>query len=257
MLRRKLAEPPSRSPSPRTTAVTSRGTGPAADPRGPRRHRRRSAYTYRPRTVPAEGRVRALCVASLQEYKGHAVLFDALAGPGSSSAWSSTSSGAGPLRAELERRAQRARVVAARALRMAARPEDDVRRCSSAPTCSCCRASWRRRADGGAPGGADGGARVRRAGGGHPPSRACPSSWTDGAGPGCLPLRETRRVSVTPSSASSPGASSRTSRRAGRSSERSSTWRAARPGLRSCSERPGGPPASNIVQQGRKKPPAS
>lgn len=38
-----------------------------------------SAYRYRPRAIPAEGPVRALTVASLQAYKGHAVLFDALA----------------------------------------------------------------------------------------------------------------------------------------------------------------------------------
>ncbi len=42
------------------------------------------AYLYRKREMPAAGPVRALCVASLQEYKGHAVLFRALAmgGPG-------------------------------------------------------------------------------------------------------------------------------------------------------------------------------
>ena len=36
-------------------------------------------YIYRPREIPAEGPVRALCVASLQEYKGHRFLFQALA----------------------------------------------------------------------------------------------------------------------------------------------------------------------------------
>ena len=36
-------------------------------------------YIYRPRVIPAEGPVRALCVASLQEYKGHRFLFQALA----------------------------------------------------------------------------------------------------------------------------------------------------------------------------------
>lgn len=38
-----------------------------------------SAYRFRPRGVPAEGGVRALTVASLQQYKGHAVLLEALA----------------------------------------------------------------------------------------------------------------------------------------------------------------------------------
>ena len=40
------------------------------------------AMAFAPRTPPAEGPVRALCVASLQEYKGHAVLLDALARDG-------------------------------------------------------------------------------------------------------------------------------------------------------------------------------
>jgi glycosyltransferase involved in cell wall biosynthesis len=37
---------------------------------------------FAPRAPAADGPVRALCVASLQEYKGHAVLLDALARPG-------------------------------------------------------------------------------------------------------------------------------------------------------------------------------
>ena len=43
-----------------------------------------AAYPFRPRRIPADGAVRALTVASLQEYKGHAVLLHALArgGPG-------------------------------------------------------------------------------------------------------------------------------------------------------------------------------
>jgi glycosyltransferase involved in cell wall biosynthesis len=43
-----------------------------------------TAYDFRPRAIPADGPVRALTVASLQEYKGHAVLLEALAmgGPG-------------------------------------------------------------------------------------------------------------------------------------------------------------------------------
>jgi colanic acid/amylovoran biosynthesis glycosyltransferase len=37
-------------------------------------------YAFRPRVPPTSGTVHALCVASLQEYKGHRVLFRALAG---------------------------------------------------------------------------------------------------------------------------------------------------------------------------------
>ena len=39
-------------------------------------------YVYRPREIPGEGPVRALCVASLQEYKGHRFLLQALAAGG-------------------------------------------------------------------------------------------------------------------------------------------------------------------------------
>jgi len=39
-------------------------------------------YAFRPRVPPADGPVRALCVASLQGYKGHRVLLHALAGAG-------------------------------------------------------------------------------------------------------------------------------------------------------------------------------
>ena len=38
-----------------------------------------AAYRFRPRAVPTSGPVRALCVASLQEYKGHRHLFGAMA----------------------------------------------------------------------------------------------------------------------------------------------------------------------------------
>jgi colanic acid/amylovoran biosynthesis glycosyltransferase len=38
------------------------------------------AYRYRPRVPASQGPVNALCVASLQEYKGHRVLLEALAG---------------------------------------------------------------------------------------------------------------------------------------------------------------------------------
>jgi colanic acid/amylovoran biosynthesis glycosyltransferase len=40
------------------------------------------AYRFRPRRPASGGPVRALCVASLQEHKGHRVLFEALAGGG-------------------------------------------------------------------------------------------------------------------------------------------------------------------------------
>lgn len=61
-----------------------------------------SAYTFRARAAPAEGRVRALCVASLQEYKGHAILLRALARP-DLQRLEVELVGAGDLRAELER----------------------------------------------------------------------------------------------------------------------------------------------------------
>lgn len=41
-----------------------------------------SLYRFRPRRPPPEGRVRTLCVASLQEHKGHPVLFEAIADAG-------------------------------------------------------------------------------------------------------------------------------------------------------------------------------
>ena len=78
-----------------------------ADPRDPRRHRHRRRCPFRPRGVPAEGPVRALCVASLQEYKGHAVLLEALAGTELERVELDLV-GDGPLRAELERPGRRA-----------------------------------------------------------------------------------------------------------------------------------------------------
>jgi glycosyltransferase involved in cell wall biosynthesis len=62
-----------------------------------------AAYCFRPR-APAAGRpIRALCVASLQEYKGHRVLFEALSGAGQSLALVHVDLvGNGPLRQELE-----------------------------------------------------------------------------------------------------------------------------------------------------------
>jgi colanic acid/amylovoran biosynthesis glycosyltransferase len=66
-----------------------------------------SAYTFRPRAVPQEGPVRALCVASLQEYKGHAVLLEALAGAPELERVELELVGSVPLRAELEERVAR------------------------------------------------------------------------------------------------------------------------------------------------------
>ena len=63
-----------------------------------------AVLSFRPRGVPAEGPVRALCVASLQEYKGHAVLLEALAAPELERVELDLV-GDGPLRAELEARA--------------------------------------------------------------------------------------------------------------------------------------------------------
>jgi glycosyltransferase involved in cell wall biosynthesis len=65
-----------------------------------------SALRFRPRAVPAEGPVRALCIASFQEYKGHRVLFEALAGSRELERVQLDLVGGGPLRGELERRAR-------------------------------------------------------------------------------------------------------------------------------------------------------
>lgn len=61
-----------------------------------------SAYAYRERTLPAVGPLRAICVATLNELKGHTVLFDALAGGGSELDRISVDLvGSGPLEAQL------------------------------------------------------------------------------------------------------------------------------------------------------------
>jgi len=61
-------------------------------------------YAFRPRVPPVTGGVRALCVASLQEYKGHRVLFEALARAGGALDRVEVDLvGSGKLRAELER----------------------------------------------------------------------------------------------------------------------------------------------------------
>jgi colanic acid/amylovoran biosynthesis glycosyltransferase len=67
-----------------------------------------SAYRFRARAPGAAGPVRALCVASLQEYKGHRVLFEALAGAGGDLARVELDLvGSGVLRQELEGLASR------------------------------------------------------------------------------------------------------------------------------------------------------
>lgn len=62
------------------------------------------AYAYRPRRPPASGPVRALCVASLQEYKGHAVLLEALASAPELARVELDLVGGGGLQGALERR---------------------------------------------------------------------------------------------------------------------------------------------------------
>jgi colanic acid/amylovoran biosynthesis glycosyltransferase len=70
-------------------------------------------YAFRPRVPPANGPVRALCVASLQGYKGHRVLFEALAGAGDALERVRLDLvGSGELRGELERRAARLGIAA-------------------------------------------------------------------------------------------------------------------------------------------------
>ena len=65
------------------------------------------AYAFRPRSAPPEGPVDALCVASLQEYKGHEVLLTALATSVSLERLHLDLVGHGELRPHLERLAER------------------------------------------------------------------------------------------------------------------------------------------------------
>lgn len=85
-----------------------------------------AALRFRPRAVPASGQIRALCVASLQEYKGHHVLLEALSHGGPRLARLDVDLvGSGPLRPELE--AQAARLGLQRRVRFhGALPEEAV-----------------------------------------------------------------------------------------------------------------------------------
>jgi glycosyltransferase involved in cell wall biosynthesis len=67
-----------------------------------------SAYAFRPRTVPAAGPVKAICVATLNELKGHSVLLDALAQGGPELERVQLDLvGSGPLEARLRAQAER------------------------------------------------------------------------------------------------------------------------------------------------------
>ncbi|HEY4280661.1 MAG TPA: glycosyltransferase [Conexibacter sp.] len=68
---------------------------------------RASVYDFRPRAAPAEGPVRALCVASFEEYKGHGVLLDALAADPGLARLELDLVGAGSLEDELRAHAER------------------------------------------------------------------------------------------------------------------------------------------------------
>jgi colanic acid/amylovoran biosynthesis glycosyltransferase len=85
-----------------------------------------AALPFRARSVPREGPVRALCVASLQEYKGHAVLLEALAGSELLRRVELDLVGSGVLRAELEQRAAELG-LAERVRFLGSLPEDAVR----------------------------------------------------------------------------------------------------------------------------------
>jgi colanic acid/amylovoran biosynthesis glycosyltransferase len=85
-----------------------------------------SAIRFRPRAVPTEGPVNALCIASFQEYKGHSVLFEALAGSHELGRVQLDLVGGGPLREELERKA-RELGIAGRVRFLGTMREDEVR----------------------------------------------------------------------------------------------------------------------------------
>jgi glycosyltransferase involved in cell wall biosynthesis len=87
-----------------------------------------SAYAFRPRALPSQGPVRAICVATLNELKGHAVLLDAMARGGPELERVQVDIvGSGPLEAEL--RAQVARLGLEDRVRFnGTRSEDEVAR---------------------------------------------------------------------------------------------------------------------------------
>lgn len=84
------------------------------------------AYEFRSRAVPANGPVRALCVASLQEYKGHAVLLRALAARPELARLHVDLVGDGHLGAQLERLAEQLG-LSGRVRFEGPRSEDEVR----------------------------------------------------------------------------------------------------------------------------------
>ncbi|MGN7157515.1 glycosyltransferase [Dietzia cercidiphylli] len=85
-----------------------------------------ATYPFRPRRLPRSGPIRALCVASLQEYKGHRFLFEAMAaGCPAVRRLELELIGDGPLRAELSALAVELG-IADRVRFRGARPESEV-----------------------------------------------------------------------------------------------------------------------------------
>jgi colanic acid/amylovoran biosynthesis glycosyltransferase len=85
-----------------------------------------SAYAYRPRFVPLTGVIRGLCVASFREYKGHAVLLDALSLAGSEGERIVVDLvGSGPLQPAIEAQA-RAQGLTGRVNFLGSRTEEQV-----------------------------------------------------------------------------------------------------------------------------------
>jgi colanic acid/amylovoran biosynthesis glycosyltransferase len=85
-----------------------------------------TAYRFRERSIPARGPVRCLCVASLQEKKGHIVLLEALAGEPGLERVTLDLVGGGELREQLEQRAAELG-LAGRVRFHGPRTEDEVR----------------------------------------------------------------------------------------------------------------------------------
>jgi glycosyltransferase involved in cell wall biosynthesis len=83
-------------------------------------------YSFRPRGVPEEGPVRALCVGSLQEYKGHEILLRALSASPELARLEVDLVGDGRLRTSLERQA-RELGIADRVRFAGSLPEGEVR----------------------------------------------------------------------------------------------------------------------------------